>query len=473
MLRQVLFQMNAEFMVTWSDIPSFEGKNLQSLIDLESRPAQRLFRWALSHDIDELSLDLKLIKHPESGYRGIAWKSGEFFYLRIQELTHMADHFDFGENFWRVFTQSFPGGLLFVGKHFEIAEISLNIMNYLKLRDRAGILYSKESLIGKNILELLGSNGYFDFKDDFEIQLKRARDSKNIVESPQVIFHNGHYFKTFFCEIADKGHHRGYCIYLFDKTQEIAKDRQIEIQQQQLFVSSKLASLGEMAGGIAHEINNPLAIITGASRLLEKFLKQDPIEVSQSLNCLDIINNTLTRMSKIVTGMRTISHSQMDDRIEDVCLREIFDDVLGVTSEKLRILGVELRICDVALDERVICSRVPLSQVLINLISNSRDAIQNDDVRWIKISLEPKENVFCIRVSDSGLGIPKVLQDKIFHPFYTTKDLGKGTGLGLSISKTLMEKQKGKIYIDDEAPNTTFVLELPRSHTHFSPLAQR
>jgi C4-dicarboxylate-specific signal transduction histidine kinase len=114
-------------------------------------------------------------------------------------------------------------------------------------------------------------------------------------------------------------------------------------------------------------------------------------------------------------------------------------------------------------DIKIHCQEVPISQVLINLIGNSCDAIQGQKDKWIKISAEIKdENVF-LSVTDSGNGIPALLQEKIFQPFFTTKAIGQGTGLGLSISKGIINSQNGNLTLDTQCKNTKFVIQLPKS----------
>lgn len=98
-------------------------------------------------------------------------------------------------------------------------------------------------------------------------------------------------------------------------------------------------------------------------------------------------------------------------------------------------------------------------QVLVNLINNSADAIERNEEKWIDISYEVNENKHRIKITDSGLGIPKEVQKKMFEAFYTTKGVEKGTGLGLSVCKRIMESHGGKFYIDNQCKNTRFVLE--------------
>jgi C4-dicarboxylate-specific signal transduction histidine kinase len=106
---------------------------------------------------------------------------------------------------------------------------------------------------------------------------------------------------------------------------------------------------------------------------------------------------------------------------------------------------------------------VQISQVLLNLISNACDAIAERDEKWIRIGAERKNGLVSIYVMDSGTGIPETVREKMFQPFFTTKEIGKGTGLGLSISTGILDAHNGSLSIDSTKPNTCFVVQLPES----------
>ena len=109
----------------------------------------------------------------------------------------------------------------------------------------------------------------------------------------------------------------------------------------------------------------------------------------------------------------------------------------------------------------IFCRHVQISQVFLNLFSNSYDAVEHLSERWIQIDCAKNENFLILRIIDSGSGIPNEIQEKIFQPFYTTKEIGRGTGLGLSISNTIINNHKGKFTIDNNFPNTCFIVSLP------------
>lgn len=246
----------------------------------------------------------------------------------------------------------------------------------------------------------------------------------------------------------------------------IEAHNQLEEARAMIIHNNHLSALGEMASGIAHEINNPLAIIASTSKALKIATKKENINRDQVEDCLKDIDSTVDRIYKIIKGLRTISRNEKSQELSKAFLGEILDDVFSLCSERFKNNEVEL-IVDSLEDLKirsVICNRVKLSQVLLNLLNNSFDAVThlNLEKKWVKVRFKSVGDDLLIKVIDAGNGIPEEIAKKIFDPFYTTKEIGKGTGLGLSISKRLMEEQNGKLYLDEKLPNTAFVIKIPQ-----------
>lgn len=237
----------------------------------------------------------------------------------------------------------------------------------------------------------------------------------------------------------------------------------MEAQQQVAVQASKLASVGEMAAGMAHEINNPLSIINLTSNSMGKMLMKDPVNIPAMQNCLKDIDETVIRISKIINGLRNISRDSTHDPLDSTPIKDIFNDVLGISTERLKANQVDLKIEDPEnyMAVEIMCQRVQLSQVLLNLIGNAFDAIRDCPEKWISISLSGKNKYVFIKITDSGKGIPKEVREKMFLPFFTTKEIGKGTGLGLSISKGIIEQHGGRLYLDPSMDRTCFIIQLP------------
>lgn len=236
--------------------------------------------------------------------------------------------------------------------------------------------------------------------------------------------------------------------------------------------ASKLAALGEMAGSIAHEINNPLAIIQGYSEILQTRLNRGQYDSTEIKNGLNRIEQTCRRISAIIVSLRSYARNDASDKPVVCSAQEIVGETLELCREGLKDKDIEVFWdTDSASDIAILGSRAGLMQVLLNLIANARDAIATLPTRWIRISIEDQRDdaSVIIRVSDSGHGIPKDLQDKVMLPFFTTKPIGKGTGLGLSISRKLMQSMDGDLELDRNEAHTSFLIRV-KKHVYPEPV---
>ncbi len=243
---------------------------------------------------------------------------------------------------------------------------------------------------------------------------------------------------------------------LIDLAEKRRKD--LELQKQRTIEASHLSSLGEMAGGIAHEINNPLAIIRGNAEVLAKLTSHD----AQARPRLDKIIATVERIQKIINSMRSLSRQDYEGDFQTENLANVIEEVLVFFKEKMRSLGYRI---DVQLDAsiEVNCQRVQIGQIIINLMNNAIDAIQeqkNED-GWIRLQLERRDAFAEISIANSGPTINEELASNLMRPFFTTKPVGKGTGLGLSISKHFAEQHGGQLLLDLSSEHTVFILRLP------------
>ena len=251
-----------------------------------------------------------------------------------------------------------------------------------------------------------------------------------------------------------------------EKTNRELKNSQ-ETQTQQtvkLIHTSRLAALGEMAAGIAHEVNNPLAIISGSlEQLSRKFDKQEFSDINALKKHTTRSQQAIERITKIIVGLRLFS--QQSDTLPKVkvSLNEIIDDTLNFCSEMLKARYVHLEI-DPIPAVMIDCHPVQISQVLINLIKNAEDALvdeNNQTDRWVKIVFAQINGFVQIHVINGGSKIPTAIRDKLFIPFFTTKGVGKGTGLGLSISRGIMKEHGGDLILNETENKTTFTILLP------------
>lgn len=228
-------------------------------------------------------------------------------------------------------------------------------------------------------------------------------------------------------------------------------------QSKRLAHTSKLASMGEMASGVAHEINNPLSIITGSASVINKSLDNH----DRVTNEVDRIKKSVDRISKIIIGMRKFSRKSEKLTKSYHSLSSLVDESLLIINTKLKEHNVPIEVIEFN-PITIYCDELKISQIIVNLISNAIDESSKQENPWIKIKAFTDNSNVNIIVIDSGHGIKKEIQDKLFNPFFTTKDIGKGTGIGLSISKSLAEEHDGSLEYKLIDGHTAFVLKVPK-----------
>lgn len=245
----------------------------------------------------------------------------------------------------------------------------------------------------------------------------------------------------------------------FGTVQDVTQLHQNQIA---LLTSSRMSSLGQMASGIAHEINNPLAIILGKAQYLDKVLEGTEHDKAQKQ--AKQIHGTVQRIVKIIRGLQAFARETSNEAFKSSSVKDMLSDTLELCRERFSHFQVRLLVPDDIDTELCFWGRSEqISQVLVNLLNNAFDAAIATTDKWVKIEVRAHLDQVQIVVSDSGLGISPSIQGRIFDPFFTTKEIGKGTGLGLSIAKGIVDRHEGKIYVDLTKAHTTFVFELRRS----------
>ncbi len=235
----------------------------------------------------------------------------------------------------------------------------------------------------------------------------------------------------------------------------------------QLINHEKMASVGEMAAGIAHEINTPLGIILGYTQLMMDDFESD----SETHNNMKVIERQTKVCRRIVADLLKFSRQTQSEK-SSINVNTIINDVLSVTEHTLNMNKIQIvRELDTELPE-VFGDAEKLQQVFINLFNNAQHAMV--DGGEIVVSTGYSKNSLCITVRDSGTGIPAEIKNKIFDPFFTTKEVGKGTGLGLSVTYGIIQDHEGTITVNSPVtvtdhlsgktitmPGTEFIITLP------------
>ena len=236
----------------------------------------------------------------------------------------------------------------------------------------------------------------------------------------------------------------------------------VAAEQQKNIQSSKLASLGEMAAGVAHEINNPLAVISGYTKQLKKMMQKENPDGEKMELFFKNISDATTKAAKIIKGLKEFSRDTSSDDLEAVSLAQVLEDTHLLYATKLRNNNIKYSHESIAKELMVSCQPVQIGQIIINIVHNAMDAMKDINDKNIEVFIEQTEHTIKINIKNSGSLIPAEIREKIFEPFFTTKPPGDGTGLGLSISKQIAKGHKGDLFLSEDATATTFILELPK-----------
>jgi C4-dicarboxylate-specific signal transduction histidine kinase len=225
-----------------------------------------------------------------------------------------------------------------------------------------------------------------------------------------------------------------------------------------------MAVIGEMAGGVAHEINSPLtAILMNAERMARWGTERAP-EGAEVVKRANAIVHICHRIATIIQGLKLFSGDSEGEAEKSFLLQGAILNTLDLCREKFKANGIEMSFQQSDPKLVGVGDPVQFSRVLINVLENAFDAVLSVNEKWVRINVEGKKDLIEIYTSDSGRGIPKDIAEKIFEPFFTTKDIRHGAGLGLCASRGMMKRHGGDLTYDSTCPNTRFVMTLRRSN---------
>ena len=245
-------------------------------------------------------------------------------------------------------------------------------------------------------------------------------------------------------------------------TEEKQAHQLIEEQRARFLDSAKMSVLGEMASNVAHEINNPLAIVSGSAEQLQNLLQQDPMPAEHVPRLTDTIVRNVSRIQTIVKGLRTFARKGEDDPFQETPLKVIVDDTVVLCQDRFLSHRVALTVEEIPEGMTVECRPTQVMEVLFNLLSNALHAVEVSNEKWVAIAVRDEGMDVVLSVTDSGCGVPPEVAKTMFDRFVTSKEFGKGIGLGLSISKRIVLTHNGSLTLDTTCPNTRFVVRLPK-----------
>ena len=233
---------------------------------------------------------------------------------------------------------------------------------------------------------------------------------------------------------------------------------------EQVIETGKLASVGELAAGIAHEINNPVAIMVEEAGWIEDLLEEEDFKErenrSEFKRALEQIRTQGRRCKEITHKLLSFAR-KTDSRIQDVQINDLVEELIALSAQRAKFAKVDINL-DLQRDLRTIkVSQAELQQVMLNLINNALDEMEKSG-GTLKVSSALEGGYIVVEVADNGPGIPEANLARIFDPFFTTKPVGKGTGLGLSICYGIIKKMGGDIEVRSAVDaGATFRVKIP------------
>lgn len=372
---------------------------------------------------------------------------------RTAELKKVNEELRRSEEKYKTLFDSAPNPIFIMDRHsFSIIDVNTTAVDCYQ--------QSREELLKKSFFDLL-------FEEDKELEegLKKLTNNQCVFYPRRRHIRKGgepFYVNIVACHAVHLGKEN-----VIATTTDINETVEKEAQ---LVQASKLATLGTLASGMAHELTQPLNVIQVASDFfLKKIKKGEEISKDELSIMAEEIGSHVDRASKVIKHMREFAR-QSDLTRSELNINEPIKDVFKVMGQQLRVhqIGVELD-----LDPNVphiMAEHNRLEQVFVNLVTNAMYAMDDKALRWrdkkwkklLKIKSFPYDNKVVVTVSDTGKGIPTEIMDKIFEPFFTTREVGQGTGLGMSISYRIISDYGGTIEIESEVDKgTTFTLKFP------------
>jgi C4-dicarboxylate-specific signal transduction histidine kinase len=259
---------------------------------------------------------------------------------------------------------------------------------------------------------------------------------------------------------------------LRDTTVEVqSREQELRDKQEQLVQAGKLATLGELTTGVAHELNNPLnniGLFIGNVVDLIQLGAPDKEPITRDLQrAMDQVN----KAAQIISHLRTFGRAAPVSR-EPVWVNRVIESAISLMQEQLRLRDITVQLDLSSRDPVVIGNAIQLEQAMLNLLTNARDALTEESRKIICVGSDLEDGMVKLTVEDSGPGISPDIEQRVFDPFFTTKDVGSGTGLGLSITYGIIQDHGGTIRIDNHpGSGITFIIRLPLEGVEGSPEA--
>jgi PAS domain S-box-containing protein len=258
-----------------------------------------------------------------------------------------------------------------------------------------------------------------------------------------------------------------------DITEKKNQEELLRERETRLISKSNALAIGDLASGVAHEINNPLTVIIGKSMELRRLAERDQLTPEKLTELTDKIENTSIRISEIIQSLKALARQDKTQGVQNLPVSKIFADLADICSEKFKAAGVQLELplsdssltSPLATPLTIDMNATLIMQMLLNLLNNAFDAVQVEKKKWVKLEVIDNDDDVFFYVTDSGPGIPIKVRGRIFDPFFTTKERTTGTGLGLSLALSIALHHNGTLKLDNLHTHTRFVAQIPKKQT--------
>ena len=227
--------------------------------------------------------------------------------------------------------------------------------------------------------------------------------------------------------------------------------------EKDLAQSRKLASIGSISSGLAHEINNPMTVVAGNFEIMQMLLEKDKIDLERLKKHERLITKNLKRINSVVEAFRTYSRSDYKDSFETISPIELVKNSIELVENS----EVPIRVSG-STKSLMMGNKGLLERVFHNLLINAQFEVSKHTSPWIDIGIRDDKSFIYISVTDSGRGISEEIREKIFDPFFTTKDIGVGSGMGLSLSQNIISIHSARLYVNPDSKNTQFIVKFPK-----------
>ena len=350
---------------------------------------------------------------------------------------------------------------LFNNSQVALIEIDYSSFNVISVNKKFLYLLDYKSADVEEFISSFNFSDLFVDKNDFNNIIDNLEAGKRIENSEIKILnkHNKEIIVTFFASFNMV--RKTIEIAVVDLTGQKQVEKEKETMQKQMFQATKLASIGELAAGVAHEINNPLMIMFGNIEIVKEYLEEKGVKNNLISSVLEKQTESVFRVARIIEGLRTYARGGVEKE-DEVDVNQAIKDSVVLIQSIYRSAEIVINSNFNTNNSFIYATKGKFQQVVMNILSNSRDAFDSVVEKKIDINTYNIDNTVVVEIVDSGVGIPKSELDKVFDSFYTTKDIGKGTGLGLSVSYAIIQSLNGEMSIQSsEGEGTKVRISLP------------